>query len=137
MSDKYGYWPKTEQELIDFLHEHENKSHSYESVAESLTEVTLAMFNYFASKQGMTGFQASWGGLQFLKKSRGIEGPFGIIDGSKLLYPQYDLRKQLEDWIKEWEPQLAQMAKEKLEETNCQAHPDVLERWQRLASLPQ
>jgi hypothetical protein len=133
-NNEFGAWPKTQEELIKILNEHENKQHDYSSVAESLTEVTLAMFNYFASKQGMTGFQASWAAMRFLARSRNIEGPWGIVDGSQMLYPQYDLRVQLEKWMEEWKPQIGKMAVEKLNSESRYAHPDVIARWMELAT---
>jgi hypothetical protein len=133
---KYGLWPKSEEELIEYLRKIEDQPHDYSSIAKALTDVTVAMFNYFASKHGMTGFQASYSGLQFLKITRGIEGPFGIVDGSNLLYPQYDLMAQVEKWIHEWKPTLADKAIELLNEKDHELiSPNVIERWKEIAAL--
>lgn len=53
---KFGYFPKSEEDFLNYLHELENKPHDYNSIAEALTDATVAFFNYFASKHGMTGF---------------------------------------------------------------------------------
>lgn len=132
--DKFGTWPKTEEELLAYLHEQENKPHDYNSVAESLVNVTVAMFNYFACKQGMTGFQCGWSGMQFLKQVRGLEGPFGIVDGTKMLYPQHDIVEDVKKWMEEWKPEISKMAKEKLDESSEYTHPDVKARWKELAA---
>lgn len=136
-TDKYGAWPKTIDELVDYIKSQDEREdgskHDYNSIAEALTNVTVATFNYFASHHGMTGFQASWAGLQFLKVTRNLEGPFGIIDGSKMLYPQYNLKKQLDEWMEEWKPQIGKMDKEQLEERSGLISPGVLARWKELA----
>lgn len=136
-NDKYGVWPQTEEELLEYLREQENLPFDYNTVAEALTNVTVAMFNYFASKQGMTGFQSGWAAMEFMRKVRGIEGPFGILDGSKLLYPQYDLVGQVQEWIEDWKPEVGRIAKERLKNDDEHTHPEVRKRWQELAALVQ
>lgn len=134
MSEKYGYYPKDLDDFIKYVKEIEEQPHDYNSIAEALTDTTVAFFNYFASKHGMTGFQASWSGLQFLRKTRGMEHPFMIIDGGKLLFPQYDLHSDLEKFIEETKPQLAEVAKEKLEKVDEFTSPRVVAHWKELAS---
>ncbi|MER2060463.1 MAG: hypothetical protein ABTA16_16705 [Niallia sp.] len=90
MSEKY---PKSLEEFIEYVKEIESQPHSYNTIAEALTDTTLAFFNYFASKHGMTGFQASWAEMNFIRKSRGLEAPFMIVDSSKLLYPHRGCRE--------------------------------------------
>ena len=134
--NRYGIWPETEEELIAYLREEENKYHDYDSFIESLANVTVAMFNYFASKYGMTGFQTSIAGLKFLRITRGIEGPFGIVDGTKMLYPQYDILDEVKNWLEEWKPEVGRLAKEKLEKLiseNTLVSEAVINRWIELA----
>jgi hypothetical protein len=134
--DKCGACPETEQELLDHLHSIEEQPHDYNSIAEALTDVTLAMFNYFANKHGMSGFQASWSGMKFIQKIRGMEAPFMILDSDKMLYPQYDIHKDVEKFIEEAKPQLGKIAKEKLENnTSSHVSPNVIERWKELAKF--
>ena len=130
---KYGVYPNSWEELTEYVNELESRPHDYSSIADALTKATVAMFNYFACKHGMTGFQASWAELQFLKTTRGMEAPFAIIDGSKLLYPQYDIHADINKWIEEWKPELGKIAQKKLEEDNSFAHPEVIKRWQELS----
>jgi ADP-heptose:LPS heptosyltransferase len=132
LSKKY---PESLEEFIAYVKEIESQPHSYESIADALTDATVAFFNYFASKQGMTGFQASWSGLQFLRKIRGMEHPFMIVDGGKLLYPQYDLHSDLEKFIEETKPQLKEAAKENLEKVDQFTSKNVVAHWKELASL--
>ncbi|GED73049.1 hypothetical protein BRE01_67510 [Brevibacillus reuszeri] len=134
---KCGAWPNSWEELANYVNDLESQNHDYNSIADSLSKATVAMFNYFASKHGMTGFQASWAGLQFLRTTRGMDGPFAIIDGSKLLYPQYNIHSDINKWIEEWKPELGRIAKKKLEEDNKYAHPNVIKRWQELSKYAQ
>ena len=132
---KYGVYPDSWEELTKYVNEIEEQSNDYSSIAEALTNVTVAMFNYFACKHGMTGFQVGWAGLKFLGVTRGIEAPFGIVDGSKLLYPQYDIHAEVDKWIEQWKPELGKLALKKLEEDNTFTHPDVIKRWQEYSKF--
>jgi hypothetical protein len=115
-------------------------SAGYEQSADALWKAALAAFNYVAYIQGVTGFQASWAELQFLARSRGIKGPFAILDSAQMLYPQYDLPAKVEQWFEEWRPWLAEEARRKIaeeEEKNPQGfgvHPNVWAHWQMLAA---
>ncbi|PPB12926.1 hypothetical protein [Brevibacillus laterosporus] len=129
---KYGVYPNSWEELTEYVSKLESQPHDYNSIADALTNATVAMFNYFACKHSMTGFQSSWAGLSFVRITRGMEAPFGIIDGSKLLYPQYNIHSDINKWIEEWKPELGKIAKKKLEEKEY-AHPDVIERWKEFA----
>lgn len=133
MSEKY--WPKDLEGFLNYVKQIEEQPHDYNSIADALADATVAFFNYFASKHGMTGFQASWAGLQFLRKSRGMEHPFMIVDGGKLLYPQYDLHRDLEKFIEETKSQLADVALENLKSVDSYTHDNVVRHWEYLASL--
>lgn len=130
----YGVFPKTKEELEQFILDQETKPHDYNSIAEALTEITLATFNYYACKHGMTGYQSSWSALRFLGRSRGIEAPFMIVDSSKLLYPQYNLIEDVEKFLEESKPELAKQAQDNLDnEVNNYTSSKVIERWSEIA----
>ncbi|MGD7046979.1 hypothetical protein FZC83_01955 [Rossellomorea marisflavi] len=127
--------PKTLEEFVEMVKDIESQPQSYNSIAESLADATFAFFNYFASKHGMTGFQASWSGLKFLMKSRGTEHPIMIVEGGKLLYPQYDLHKDLQEFIDDTIPQLKEEAAKNLNEANTYTSERVIEHWKTLAGI--
>jgi hypothetical protein len=134
--EKHGKYPKSLEEFLEYVKEMEEKQHGYNSIVEALTDTTVAFFNYFASKHGMTGFQASWAGLQFLGKTRGIEAPFMIVDSSKMLYPQYDLISDVREFLEESKPVLGKLAKERLREEHGEfISKNVLKRWEELAAI--
>jgi hypothetical protein len=133
MDKKFDFWPKSEQEFIDYMHQCLEGPFDYNTSAEAVVKVTVAAFNYSASQAGLTGFQAGWAQMQFFKTVRSLDLPFGFVDGSKMLYPQYDLMEQVAKWLEEWKPQIAERAKELLEKATGNEHPDVLARWKELA----
>jgi hypothetical protein len=133
--EKYGKFPNSLEEFLEYVKEIENQQHNYNSIAQALTDTTVAFFNYFASKHGMTGFQASWSGLQFLSKTRGLEAPFMIVDASKMLYPQYDLIADVHKFLDDVKPELSKMAKERLEKDTTHVSYNVLNRWKELAGI--
>lgn len=127
--------PKSEEEFIELVQSELNGDHDYNTSAEAVSNITVAAFNYAASTIGITGFQAGWAGLNALRQIKNIEGPFAVIDGTKFLFPQYDLHKQLDEWHEEWKPALSELAKKKLNEKDNIAHPKVKERWEYYAHL--
>lgn len=128
----YGYFPKTKEDFNKYLEELESKNHTYETITDALTDATLAFFNYFAVKHDMTGYQCSWAELQFLKKSRGMQAPFMIVDSSKMLYPQYDLHKDLDEFLEDSMDELSKIAKENLDNNDGYISKRVLNRWKEL-----
>jgi len=133
-----GYWPNTKDELLEVIEEELNKEHDYNTSVDALVECALATFNYCAHVLGITGFQASYADMMFIKRTRHLKGPFAILDGEKLLYPQYDLRETFEKYMREWPAQLSKLAEEKLAENkDGYGHPDVIARWKEIAALEQ
>lgn len=130
---KENYFPKDWEDFTRYVEELESGSHGYNSIADALTLSTVAFFNYFASKHGMTGFQASWSGLQFIKQTRNIDAPFMIVDSSKLLYPQYDLESDVREFLEESKKGLAEKARENLKDANKHTSSRVIARWEELA----
>ena len=128
-------WPKTEVELVQYIHALVDREHDYGTCVYAMSMAALAAFYYVSSRLGVTGFQASCADMDFLNRTRGYKLGFRIVDYSKLLYPQYltsehfPTRAELE--IEHREPLRGEAAR--LLEESPDAHPDVLARWVLLA----
>lgn len=120
-------------ELNDYIKNLVDQEHDYGTRVYAMSMAATAAFNYVANQLGVTGFQSSIADLDILRRTRRMEGPFMLIDGDKMLYPQYDLHRQLDEALEEWEPWAAKEAKKKLEEDDY-AHPDVKKHWEDLAN---
>lgn len=128
-------WPKSLEELTDIVEALRTREHNYGTCAYAMSIAATAAFQYLASALGVTGFQASCADLDFLKRVRGYEHGFCIIDYSQLLYPQYDDKLRLspekmleEDWLRK---DIVETAKKNLE-TKVGAHQAVVEHWRML-----
>lgn len=126
-------WPKNEKQLTEYIHSLTNRQHDYSTLVYAMSMAAEAAFNYVAGMMGATGFQASCADLDFVRRTRRIDGPFMLLKGADLLYPQYDLRAKLEEAIEQWRPWVKEQAQKKLNESNEHTHPDVIEHWMRLA----
>jgi len=126
------YWPESLEELTEFIKSKTTENHDYNSASDAMWQVALAAFNYAVREMGTTGFQASTAELMFLAKSRNIDGPFALVTGKDLLYPQYDIESKVERYVDEWTPWAAEKAKELLQ-SRPDAAPAVRLHWQMLA----
>lgn len=124
--------PYTPEQLVEYVASVVDKQHDYGTCVYAMSLAATAAFNYVANKLGVTGFQASCADLDFIRRSRGIKGPFMLIKGEDALYPQYDLPEKLATAMKEWVPWLKEEAAKKLAK-NADAHPNVIAHWERLA----
>jgi len=124
--------PQTIAELIEYISSLTEREHDYGTCVYAMSMVATAAFNFVASKQGVTGFQASCADLDILRRTRMIKGPFILLKGEDALYPQYDLPGRLNEALESWKPFLAEQAALKLAETHS-AHPDVIAHWKKLA----
>ena len=125
-------WVRTEEQLAEYVESLVNRPHEYGTCCYALSMAAEAAFNYVAHKLGVTGFQSSIAGLDFIRRTRLMKGPFMLIKAEDALYPQYNLFDKLTDAMKKWEPWLKEEAQKKLTDTD-HAHPDVIAHWQRLA----
>jgi len=125
--------PKTIGELSDCIQSLVKQEHDYGTCVYAMSLAATAAFNYVASQLGVTGFQASCADLDIVRRTRSIKGPFMLIDGEKMLYPQYDLHAILSEAMNGWKEWAAKEAVKKLAETTS-AHPDVVAHWKSLAS---
>lgn len=85
-----------EEALIVALRERLAKVQNYEDCVDAMAGAALDAFNLVAKALSVTGWQASCAELEFVRRSRGIDGPWGIYAMHDALYPQYDLVGRLE-----------------------------------------
>src|SRR6187431_1375591 len=128
-----GIYPKTSAELKKRIDKIVNAPHDYNTSAEAIVKVAMLAKQYVYHKLGNTGFQAGWADLEELALSRHYEDGFIIFDGSDLLYPQYDMDKELREWKQETWKALKSKAKELLKDST-RGHPDVRKRWEEIAN---
>lgn len=132
MRDAESPWPYTKEQLIEYIDSLVDREHDYGTCVYAMSLAATAAFNYVAHKLGTTGFQSSCADLDFVRRTRHIKGPFIVLNGENMLYPQYDLRQKLSEAMNEWTPWAAEEARKKLEE-DARAHPDVIAHWKMLA----
>jgi hypothetical protein len=105
--------PKT---LPQFIEELTSQKHSYDSITHAVVAGAIAgAYSIENSKVGrITGFQASFIDIYFIKEWGVRSSPFGIIQYKDLLYPQYDYKfKTIPKHIfKEIQEKAKQMIKE-------------------------
>lgn len=108
--------------------------HDYGTCVYAMSLAATAAFNYVAGQLGVTGFQASCADLDIVRRTRLLKGPFILLKGEDMLFPQYSLQERLQEAVAEWTPWAAEEAKKLLAETRADmAHPNVIEHWKRLA----
>jgi hypothetical protein len=133
MRDAEVPWVESTEELVAYINGLTDRNHDYGTCVYAMSMAAMAAFHYVGNKLGTTGFQASCADMDILRRSRMIKGPFMLIDGNKMLYPQYDLRQQLEEAIKKWKPWAAEEA-QKLLDDKPTAHENVIAHWKQLAT---
>ncbi len=125
-------WPYTRKQLDEYIESLVSRSHDYGTCCYAMSLAAVAAFNYVAHKLGSTGFQASCADLDFIRRSRGIKGPFIILKAEDALYPQYNLPVRLAEAMETWRPWLKEQAEKNLLDED-RAHPDVIAHWRNLA----
>lgn len=126
------------EEVTEYIKNLVNMPHDYGTGVYAMSMAAQAAFNHVASKLGVTGWQTSYADLDFIRRTRHIDGPFIIIKVEDAVYPQYDLRERLdkflnEDDVRKW---LSEMAQKNLDQIDLmgEVHPAVLEHWKMLAA---
>jgi len=136
MRERPSPWPKTREELhatIDALIDGE---HDYGTCVYAMSLAAVAAYNFVAHELGATGFQASCADLDILRRNRSIDGPFALIKGEDMLYPQYDIEAKVREYLSGWQEWASKEAKKKLADpTTIGAAPSVIAHWQKLAAL--
>jgi hypothetical protein len=135
MRNQEAPWFDSLDQLQQYINSLVERPHDYGSCAYAMSLAAVAAFQYVASKLGTTGFQASCADLDFIRRTRNLKGPFMLIDAEKMLYPQYDIRNNLEEALEKWKPWAAEEAEKKLAEATSYAADSVRSHWIYLASL--
>lgn len=125
-------WPKTAQELSDYIAKLVDRPHDYGTCVYAMSMAAVAAYHYVAHELGTTGFQASCADLDIVRRTRHIKGPFMLIDLEQALYPQYNLREKLDEFLAEQRAWLADEARKRLAENDRLVHPDVRRHWESL-----
>lgn len=135
MRESEAAWPKNQKELIREIARLVEREHSYGTCVYAMSLAAVATFNYVSHRLGVTGFQASCADLDILRRTRMMRGSFILLKAEDLLYPQYDLRKRLDEAIAEWQPWLQKEAKKLLAKNKKKGScaPSVRFHWQQLA----
>ena len=82
-------WFETMDELKEFIGSvTTERTHDYNTSALAMSLAAVAAFRFVAGLLGTTGFQAGCADLDFLRRTRGLKGPFRILDYENLLFPQ-------------------------------------------------
>lgn len=108
---------------------------AYSKCAEAMSQAALAAFELVARDLGVTGWQASYAELDFLRRSRRIEGPWGIYQMHDALYPQYDVVGRIEKarWSDDTVRWLGDQAEKRLTEER-HAADTVIAHWHSLVA---
>ncbi len=134
MRDSKAPWPKTPEELSAYIATLVDRPHDYGTSAYAMSLAATAAFQYVAGVLGCTGFQASCADMDILRRTRSIKGPFMLIDGEQMLYPQYDIPARVAEALDGWREWAAEEAKKRLAEDGGTAHLNVKARWEELAA---
>lgn len=131
--------PETSADLAKLADELVDRQHDYGTCVYAMSILAEAAFNFVARRLGCTGFQASCADMDILRRTRGWKGPAMVLDGSNTLYPQYDLRRDLEEWLtskdmQQWQADEARKLIAERETMGTGPHPEVLAHWKRLSA---
>ena len=126
---------QTTDELAAYIKELVERDHDYGTCVYAMSMAATAAFNHVASVLGVTGFQASCADMDILRRTRGYEGPFMVVDLTNHLYPQYDLVGRVREAIDESAQWFADRARAELAKDRSEflTSPNVIAHWQRLA----
>lgn len=101
-------WPKSREEMNRLIDEQlrtmdgKDIEAGYNQGPEVMAAVAEIAFNYASHVVGSSGFQADFASMRLLGWLRSYHGPFGVLDGYNMLYPQYDLIGKAQKWVVEW-----------------------------------
>ena len=134
MRDAEAPRPKTTEELGAFIETMLKREHDYGTCVYAMSLAATAAFNLVAHTLRVTGFQASCADLDILTRTRGMKGPWSIVDYSKALYPQYDIVGDVSEDLAKSAGWLRDEARKLLaERCDTPADPNVMAHWRRLA----
>jgi len=136
--------PRTRQELyayIDRMCENPgSEGVGYALAPDAAMRAAVATFNFLAHMHGLSGFQAGHASLRILAEIRSMKGPFGVVDGAELLWPdgEQSLADETAKWLADWKTsdwlrqEAARMLAEAEADPEAFVAPAVREHWQRI-----
>ena len=128
-------WPYTMEQLVEYINSLVNRDHDYGTCVYAMSLAAAAAFNYVSHQLGVTGFQASCADLDFLRRTRGMKGPFIILKAEDAVYPQYDLRQKLEKFLFENREWVRDQARKNIaEDRGYPVSQGVMDHWEKLAN---
>lgn len=130
-----GATPYTPKQLLEYIASLVDRQHDYGTCVYAMSLAAEAAFNYVASNLGVTGFQASCADLDFIRRTRGMKGPFALLKAEDALYPQSDPTEKLAEAMENWKPWLKEQATKELADNRDFVHPKVKSHWKMLAAL--
>jgi hypothetical protein len=131
-------WPTTMKDLDRVINALVDRQHEYGTCPYAMSIAAEAAYHFVAGALGVTGFQASFADLDFIRRVRGLKSGFRILNYDDLLYPQYHTPEHfpsLHDLMADAEIRgiLKERAEKELATAGENAHPDVVRHWKRLA----
>lgn len=136
MRDMECPWPHSIEELVEFIKSLEGENDDYGKAVYIMSLAATAAFNYASHVAGTTGFQADCASFDFMRRAKGIDGPFMLVRVSDCLYPQYNKVGEVADFIEKSRPWLKEQAVAKLaDDLITSAHPTVIAHWKKLAGV--
>lgn len=130
-------WPNTREELIGLIDSIVSSPMDYNDAPEAIAVAMAAVTNFFGSTLGggCTGFQVSFATLRGFGRIRDLQCPFAVIKAEDMLFPQYDIKNDVDELIEEWRPWAkAEAAKKLTEDDKEYVHPEVWKHWEELAN---
>ena len=125
-------WPKTTDELVALIKKLVEQKHDYGTCVYAMSIAAVSAFHYVARELGCHRISSLLRRLGHHQANSGMEGPFILLKGQDMLYPQYDLPRKLCAAMDEWREWAKKEAQKKLD-SGTQAHPDVIAHWKKLA----
>lgn len=124
--------PKSVKELTKYINDLVKQKHDYGTCVYAMSMAATAAFNYVSSELGVSGFQASCADMDFIRRSRGIKGPFMIVDLYDELYESGRTVQKVKEAVNQNRTWLMKEARKCLAESNS-ACDEVYSRWIELA----
>lgn len=128
--------PKTLEELGAYVNELVDRKHDYGTCVYAISMAAVAAYEYVAHKLGVTGRQASCADLDIVRRTRGWEMGFALVNYADAMYPQYwdEIRGPIfASVIDKNSEQFMAKAKELIAQSSDHADERVIEHWTLLA----
>lgn len=127
-------WFSDPDDLRVYINSLVDRPQDYGTCVYAMSMAATAAFRYVAGRLGCTGFQSGLADMDVLRRTRSLKGPFGIVDVSNALYPQYNLEEQVRELLLKSGQWLGDQAREKLKNDTEHAHSAVVSHWKKLAA---